>query len=106
MEGRFSRGVHMTSFAVITLGVWAFVLVGRGIALAADPVVATGWRSDSLRVGDTWNTFTADMQITRTHVKADGTSIGAVVPEAKYRIERSNRSGNWKTVTTVISIAQ
>lgn len=66
--------------------------------------VTTGWRSDSLRPTDPWNTFTADVRVRRSHVRKNGTAIGALAPDAQYRIERSNRSGSWKTVLTVLSI--
>ncbi len=65
-----------------------------------------GWRSDSLRPTDDWNTFSADMRVKRSHVRKNGTAIGALVPDALYRIERSKRSGSWKSVITVLSVTQ
>ena len=81
------------------------LLVSQSPARGAD-TATVGWRADSLRLTDSWNTFTADMRITRTHVKRDGTALGTLLPDARYRVERSNRSGSWKTVTTVLGITQ
>lgn len=95
--------MHFSSVQAAAL--CAAFFVSGTTAWAAD-TAPVGWRSDSLRVSDTWNTFTADMRITRKHVKRDGTAISSAIPEANYRVERSNRTGNWKTVTTVLGVTQ
>lgn len=96
--------MHVAS--VMTMALCLAGLPFGTVLRAADGAAPVGWRGDSLRINDNWNTFTADMRITRQHVKRNGTPIGAVIPDARYRIERSNRSGRWKTVTTVLAIDQ
>lgn len=79
-------------------------MIGSGpgpVGLAAAPV---GWRSDSLAITDTWNTLTLDIGVSRHHLTKAGVVIGAPTPTATYRLERSNRSGAWKTVITVLSV--
>jgi hypothetical protein len=66
--------------------------------------IPVGWRSDSLGPADTWNTLTVDIGIRRRHLSKAGTAIGAPIPAASYRLERSNRTGRWKTVIFVLSV--
>jgi hypothetical protein len=74
------------------------------VHLAAVDAPAAGWRSDSLRATDSWNTLTLDLSVRRRHVKADGTPAGVPSPAVTYRLERSKKSGSWKTVLTVLSM--
>jgi hypothetical protein len=95
------RSVHVGALA---LG--AFVL---GIAPGFDSVpvahaAIAGWCAASLRPADIWNTLTVDMSVTRQRVTSAGTPLGAPSPNATYRLERSSRSGSWKTVVTVLSV--
>ncbi len=90
----------------VVLASFCVVLTSSGSGWAQSAGATVGWRSDSLRIADNWNTFTTDMRVTRRHVKTNGQALGALVPDASYRLERSNRTGNWKTVTTVVSMAQ
>ena len=79
--------------------------IGHGPAgLAAASAAPVGWRSDSLKPTDTWNTLTLDVSVKRQHLTKSGVIIGAPTPTATYRLERSNRIGGWKTVITVLSV--
>jgi hypothetical protein len=74
------------------------------VPLAAIEAPAAGWRSDSLKVTDSWNTLTLDISVRRRHVKSDGTPAGIPSPAVSYRLARSKKSGSWKTVLTVLSM--
>src|SRR4029450_13000469 len=50
--------------------------------------------------------LTRDMSVKRQRLASAGDAIGAPTPNATYRLERSSRSGSWKTVVTVLSIAK
>jgi hypothetical protein len=65
-----------------------------------------GWCATSLRPADVWNTLTVDMNVKRQRLTSAGTPLGAPSPDATYRLERSSRSGSWKTVITVLSVAR
>jgi hypothetical protein len=71
----------------------------------ADAAIA-GWCATSLRPADAWNTLTVDMIVKRQRLTSAGDAIGAPTPNATYRLERSSRSGSWKTVVTVLSVAR
>jgi hypothetical protein len=71
----------------------------------ADAAV-TGWCATSLRPADVWNTFTVDVSVKRQRVSSADARIGAPTPNATYRIERSSRTGSWKTVVTNLSVAR
>jgi hypothetical protein len=74
-------------------------------AFTVDAAIA-GWCATSLRPADTWNTLTVDMSVKRQRLTTAGDAIGAPTPNATYRLERSSRSGSWKTVVTVLSVAR
>jgi hypothetical protein len=63
-----------------------------------------GWCPASLRPADVWNTLTVDMSVKRQRLTSAGDPLGAPSPNATYRLERSSRSGGWKTVVTVLSV--
>ena len=63
-----------------------------------------GWCPTSLRPADVWNTLTVDMSVKRQRLTSAGDPLGAPSPNATYRLERSSRSGGWKTVVTVLSV--
>jgi hypothetical protein len=44
------------------------------------------------------------MSVTRQRLTSAGNPLGAPSPNATYRLERSSRSGSWKTVVTVLSV--
>jgi hypothetical protein len=46
------------------------------------------------------------MDVKRQRLTTTGNPIGAPSPNATYRIERSSRTGSWKTVVTVLSVAR
>ena len=73
---------------------------GIPVANAAIP----GWCATSLRPADVWNTLTVDMSVKRQRLTSAGDPLGAPSPNATYRLERSSRSGGWKTVVTVLSV--
>jgi hypothetical protein len=76
---------------------------GPGVLAAASPTTV-GWRSDSLRPSDSWNTLSLEMSVKRQHIGKSGAVVGPPTPSASYRIERSSLSGAWKTVITVLSV--
>jgi hypothetical protein len=63
-----------------------------------------GWCPASLRPADVWNTLTVDMSVKRQRLTSAGDPLGAPSPNATYRLERSSRSGGWRTVVTVLSV--
>jgi hypothetical protein len=65
-----------------------------------------GWCATSLRPADVWNTLTVEMNVKRQRLTSAGNPLGAPSPDATYRLERSSRSGSWKTVITVLSLAR
>ena len=93
---------HLASVAAASC-VW-MICTGYGpVGLsAASPIV--GWRTESLQPTDTWNTFTVEMSVNRRRVKRTGETTGVVAPTASYRLERSNLTGAWRTVVTVLSV--
>lgn len=99
------RRLHWHPASVVAaFSVWMICSGLNPVPLAAVDAPVAGWRSDSLKASDSWNTLTVDMAVRRKHVKADGTATGALSPAVSYRIERSKRSGSWKTVMTVLSM--
>jgi hypothetical protein len=46
------------------------------------------------------------MSVKRQRLTGTGDPLGAPSPDANYRLERSARSGSWKTVVTVLSVAR
>ena len=87
------------SLSVLMLG----VAPGFDGALIAHAATA-GWCAASLRPADVWNTLTVDMNVKRQRLTSAGKPLGASSPDATYRLERSSRSGSWKTVVTVLAI--
>jgi hypothetical protein len=71
----------------------------------ADAAIA-GWCDTSLRPADVWNTLTVDMNVKRQRLTASGDPLGAPSPETTYRLERSSRTGGWKTIFTVLAVAR
>ncbi len=83
---------------------WMICSGSSPVRLAAASAAPVGWRSDSLGPADSWNTVTLEMSVKRQHLTKTGAAIGAPTPTATYRLERSNRTGSWKTVITVLSV--
>lgn len=82
-------------------------LVSSGIhpaQLAAVDAPTVGWRSDSLKASDNWNTLTLDINVKRKRINTSGQVVGVPSPATTYRLVRSSKSGAWKTVVTVLSI--
>jgi|KBSSwiStaDraftv2_1062776.scaffolds.fasta_scaffold36255_4 hypothetical protein len=101
-EARWHRGAMIAFFmGALLLG----AAPGVDTVATADAAIA-GWCATSLRPADVWNTLTVDMTVKRQRLSSVGDAIGAPTPNATYRIERSSRTGNWKTVVTVLSIAR
>src|SRR5262249_13975036 len=65
-----------------------------------------GWCATSLRPADVWNTLTVDINVKRQRLTSAVNPLGATSPATTYRLERSSRSGSWKTVVTVLSVAR
>jgi hypothetical protein len=93
---------HPASFVAASL-VWMLAAGLNPVSLAAVDAPTTGWRSDSLRLSDAWNTLSLDVTVKRSRVTAAGALV-AQQPGARYHVERSSKSGNWKTVITVQQI--
>ena len=99
---RWHRGAMVT----VLLGALLFgVAPGVDTVATADAAIA-GWCATSLRPADVWNTLTVDMSVKRQRLSIVGDAIGAPTPNATYRLERSSRTGNWRTVVTVLSVAR
>lgn len=99
---RWHRGAIVTFFlGALLLG----AAPGVDTVATADAAIA-GWCATSLRPADVWNTLTVDMSVMRQRLSSVGDAIGAPTPNATYRIERSSRTGSWKTVVTVLSVAR
>lgn len=90
----------------VSIGALALAALVLGIAPGVPVAHAAiaGWCAASLRPADVWNTLTVDLSVTRQRLTSAGTSLGAPTPNATYRLERSSRSGSWKTVVTVLSV--
>lgn len=84
--------------------VWMICGGQSPVPLAAANSPNVGWRIDSLRPTDSWNTLSLEMSVQRQHVTKSGAVVGSPTPNVSYRIERSSRSGAWKTVITVLSV--
>jgi hypothetical protein len=97
----WSNGSHASVFALIL----AALMLGLtpDSAPIAHAAIA-GWCPASLRPADVWNTLTVDMNVKRQRLTSAGNPLGAPSPNATYRLERSSRSGSWKTVVTVLSV--
>jgi hypothetical protein len=94
------------SASMVALALGALML---GLAPGIDSVpgahaAIAGWCATSLRPADVWNTLTVDMTVKRQRFTGTGSPLGAPMPDATYRLERSSRSGSWKTVFTVLSL--
>lgn len=106
--------MHTQSFRLCTrwpsrsaVAFWAFVaVVGpcARFAVAAPSPAPSPWRTDSLHPTDTWNTLTLQMKVRRKRVSIAGEQTAPAAPAATYRIERSSRSGRWKTIITVVGV--
>jgi hypothetical protein len=73
-------------------------------ALAAVTGTSTSTLAQSATVSvssNEWNTFVADVTVTATRVKADGTPAGIATAPLRYRWERSQSGAGWKTVMTI-----
>jgi hypothetical protein len=93
---------HPASFAAASL-VW-MICSGLGPVHLAAVAPTAGWRSGSLRLSDNWNTLSLDMTVKRSHVDKNGAPVGMAAPTVQYHVERSNRTGPWKTVVTIIAV--
>ena len=82
----------------------ALLTFGAGPAFDQAEAAVTGWCATSLRPADIWNTFTVDITVKRQRLTGSGDAIGAPTPTATYRVERSSRTGSWKTVVTNLSV--
>jgi hypothetical protein len=72
--------------------------------LAAVDSPSVAWSTDSLKTTDNWNTLSLDVAVVRSRVDKNGASVAVPAPKAVYHVERSSRTGSWKTVVTVLSI--
>jgi hypothetical protein len=91
------------------MGALAVGALMLGVAPGFDSVpvahaAIAGWCATSLRPADVWNTLTVDVSVSRQRLTSAGNPLGAPAPNAAYRLERSSRSGTWKTVVTVLSV--
>jgi hypothetical protein len=105
---RAKRRTKWQPATVVALAVAALML---GLAPGFDGVpiahaAIAGWCATSLRPGDVWNTLTVEMNVKRQRLTSAGNPLGAASPDATYRLERSSRSGSWKTVITVLSVSR
>lgn len=96
---------HRASLVALLLAVW-ILGVGPVDGVSVANAAIAGWCPTSLRPADVWNTLTVDMAVKRQRLTAAGQPLGASTPTATYRIERSSRSGAWKSVITVLSVAR
>ena len=94
---------HPASFVAVSL-VWIFGSGLNPVPLAAVDAPTVGWRSDSLRLTDNWNTLSLDMTVKRKRTTAAGAIVGTPAADVMYHLERSSRTGSWKTVVTVQAI--
>jgi hypothetical protein len=94
---------HHASAVAVALCV---LTIGTGPGLARLDAATVGWCAASLRPADVWNTLTVEMSVTRKHIKSTGEPTGAPSPATSYRIQRSSRTGSWKTAITVLSVAR
>lgn len=95
---------HLASIVCAPLAILLGVYVQPATVAAATDTPTIGWRTDSLKPTDTWNTLSLEMRVSRRHLKTTGEVIGAPSPVAAYRLERSSLSGQWKTVLTVLTV--
>jgi len=73
-------------------------------ALAAITGTSTSTLAQSVTMSvssNEWNTFVADVSVTATRVKADGTPAGVAIAPLRYQWERSQSGAGWKTVMTM-----
>jgi hypothetical protein len=100
------RRWHRASIVATVLGALMLgVPPGFNGVFQADAAIA-GWCATGLRPADAWNTLTVDMIVKRQRLTSAGGAVGAPTPNATYRLERSSRTGSWKTVVTVLSVAR
>jgi hypothetical protein len=92
------------SIVALVLGALTLGLAPGVDSVAMADAAIAGWCATSLRPADVWNTLTVDMSIKRQRLTSTGNPLGAPSPNATYRLERSSRSGGWKTVVTVLSV--
>jgi hypothetical protein len=92
--------------ASVVTAAMCVLTIGTGPGLARLDAATVGWCAASLRPADVWNTLTVEMNVNRQHIKSTGEATGAASPAASYRIERSSRTGNWKTSITVLSVGR
>lgn len=97
---RFRSCVHAAALGALVLAAAIFPKPAK--AQGSETTVA--WSTGSLRPTDTWNTLTLEMAVSRRRVDKTGAAIGTPSPNARYRIERSSRTGSWKTVIAVMSV--
>jgi hypothetical protein len=57
-------------------------------------------RASAASPAETWNTFTADITIRHSRVKADGRPAGGATPAMRYRWERRLTGAGWKSTMT------
>ncbi len=86
----------------------ALWLIGTGPGLAhvmaAPGATTAGWRPDSLRLSDNWNTLNVFMTIKRTRVSKTGEVIGGALPGVQFRVKRSSASGQWRTILKIAAV--
>jgi hypothetical protein len=99
-----ARRIHRHPASIAAVLCAGFIAAGLRPLHAALETPTVSWRTDSLRPGDIWNTLTLDMSVARRHVTKSGAATGVPSPSATYRIERSSRTGSWKTVVTVLGV--
>lgn len=105
MNAQLTRRFNWHPASLVTASLIGMLVCGfHPTPLAAVDAPTVGWRSNSLKVSDSWNTLSFDVMVKRSRVTATGTLVGAPLPTALYHIERSSRTGPWKTVVTVLGI--
>lgn len=101
------RRYHWQSASVVAASlVWMIHGGQHPVPLAAANSTSVGWRTDSLRPSDSWNTLSLEMSVKHRRMTDAGEVVPSPTPDASYRIERSSSSGAWKTVITVLSVSR
>jgi len=106
LGARSSRKWHRGSLVALVLGALLFGPTAGSGGVSIVNAAIVGWCETSLRPADSWNTLTVDISVKRQRLTSAGDPIGAPIPNSTYRLERSLRTGSWKTVVTVLSVPQ
>jgi hypothetical protein len=105
MNAQPTRRFNWHPASLVTASLIGMLVCGLNpTPIAAVDAPTVGWRSTSLKVSDNWNTLSFDVMVKRSRVTSTGTPVGTPSPTALYHIERSSRTGPWKTVVTVLGI--